>query len=109
VVVFPRRYRRAAHRGGAAKANAALADADRRKDEFVAVLSHELRNRRATAVIERQVAHVVRLVDDLLDLSRIATGKIELRRDLFTLGSIVSTAVEADTRRPFRVLMRRAP
>ena len=98
------------------KANAALAEADRRKDEFIAVLSHELRNplapiryalpllaeeplgergRRATAVIERQIAHVVRLVDDLLDVSRIATGKIELRRDLFTLGSIVSTAVEA--------------
>ena len=98
------------------KANATLAEADRRKDEFIAVLSHELRNplapiryalpllgeeplgergRRATAVIERQVAHVVRMVDDLLDVSRIATGKIELRRDLFTLGSIVSTAVEA--------------
>ena len=98
------------------KANAALAEADRRKDEFIAVLSHELRNplapiryalpllaeeslgergRRALAVIERQVAHVVRLVDDLLDVSRIATGKIELRRDLFALGAIVSTAVEA--------------
>ena len=98
------------------RANAALAEADRRKDEFIAVLSHELRNplapiryalpllgeeslgergRRATAIIERQVAHVVRLVDDLLDVSRITTGKIELRPDLFTLGSIVSTAVEA--------------
>lgn len=98
------------------KAYVALAEADRRKDEFIAVLSHELRNplapiryalpllrdqpleergRRATAVIERQVAHLVRLVDDLLDVSRIATGKIELRRDLLTLGSIVSTAVEA--------------
>ncbi len=98
------------------QANAALAEADRRKDEFIAVLSHEMRNplapiryalpllgeepfgergRRAIAVIERQVAHVVRLVDDLLDVSRIATGKIELRRDLLTLGSIVSTAVEA--------------
>jgi PAS domain S-box-containing protein len=86
------------------KANAALAEAHRRKDEFIAVLSHELRNplapiryalpllgeeplgergRRATAVIERQVAHLVRLVDDLLDVSRIATGKMELRRDLF--------------------------
>ena len=97
-------------------ANATLAEADRRKDEFIAVLSHELRNplapiryalpllgeerfgergRRAIAVIERQVAHVVRMVDDLLDVSRITTGKIELRRDFFTLGSIVSTAVEA--------------
>ena len=98
------------------EAIAALADADRRKDEFIAVLSHELRNplapiryalpllgeeplgergRRATAIIERQVAHVARLVDDLLGVSRIATGKIELRRDFFTLGSVVSTAVEA--------------
>jgi signal transduction histidine kinase/CheY-like chemotaxis protein len=98
------------------KANATLAEADRRKDEFIAVLSHELRNplapiryalpllgeeplgergSRAAAVIERQVAHVVRMVDDLLDVSRITTGKIELRRDLFTIGSIVSTAVEA--------------
>ena len=98
------------------QANASLAEADRRKDEFIAVLSHELRNplapiryalplladepldergRRATAVIERQVAQVVRMVDDLLDVSRITTGKIELRRDLFTLGSIVSMAVEA--------------
>jgi signal transduction histidine kinase/CheY-like chemotaxis protein len=98
------------------QANAALAAAGRRKDEFIAVLSHELRNplapiryalpllgeeplgergRRVIAVIERQVAHVVRMVDDLLDVSRITTGKIELRRDLFTLGSIVSTAVEA--------------
>jgi PAS domain S-box-containing protein len=78
------------------QANAALAEADRRKDEFTAVLSHELRNplapiryalpllgeerlgeagRRATAVIDRQVAHLVRLVDDLLDISRITTGK----------------------------------
>jgi signal transduction histidine kinase len=98
------------------KANATLSEADHRKDEFIAVLSHELRNplapiryalpllgeeplgdrgRRAAAVIERQVAQIVRMVDDLLDVSRITTGKIELRRDLFTLGSIVSTAVEA--------------
>jgi PAS domain S-box-containing protein len=98
------------------KANAALAEADRRKDEFIAVLSHELRNplapiryalpllgeqrlgqagRRATAVIDRQLAHLVRLVDDLLDVSRITTGKIELRRDVVTLGSVVSAAVEA--------------
>lgn len=98
------------------EANAALAESDRRKDEFIAVLSHELRNplapiryavpllaeeplgeagRRATAVIDRQVAHLVRLVDDLLDVSRISTGKIELQPELVTLGSVVSAAVEA--------------
>jgi signal transduction histidine kinase/ActR/RegA family two-component response regulator len=97
-------------------ANAALAEADRRKDEFIAVLSHELRNplapiryalpllaeerlgppgRRATEVIDRQVAHLTRLVDDLLDVSRITAGKIDLRRDHVALGAVVSTAVEA--------------
>jgi PAS domain S-box-containing protein len=97
-------------------ANAALAEADRRKDEFIAVLSHELRNplapiryalpllaeerlgpsgRRATEVIDRQVAHLSRLVDDLLDVSRITAGKIDLRRDHVALGTVISTAVEA--------------
>jgi signal transduction histidine kinase len=80
----------------------ALRDADRRKDEFLAVLSHELRNplapisngltilatapldgeaaRRAREIVGRQVRQLVRLVDDLLDVTRIARGKIELRR-----------------------------
>jgi PAS domain S-box-containing protein len=83
-------------------ANARLREADRRKDEFLGMLSHELRNplapirnslfildrveptspqaRRAKDVIGRQVAHLTRLVDDLLDVTRIARGKIELRR-----------------------------
>jgi PAS domain S-box-containing protein len=98
------------------KANAALAEADRRKDEFIAVLSHELRNplapiryalpllgeeplgeggRRATAVIDRQVAHLSRLVDDLLDVSRITSGKIDLQRDYVALGAILGGAAEA--------------
>jgi two-component system, chemotaxis family, CheB/CheR fusion protein len=101
---------------GLARANAALAEADRRKNEFIAVLSHELRNplapiryalpllgeerlgaagRRATEVIDRQVAQLSRLVDDLLDMSRITAGKFELRREHVTLRSVLSAAVEA--------------
>jgi len=98
------------------KANTALAEADRRKDEFIAILSHELRNplapiryalpllseerlgeggRRAVAVIDRQIAHLTRLVDDLLDVSRITAGKIELRPEHVTLSAVLSAAVEA--------------
>lgn len=99
----------------------ALADADRRKNEFLAMLAHELRNplapirnaleimRRvagsesssphsidaAVAMMERQVGHMVRLVDDLLDVGRISRGKIELRRERVELASIVYHAVEA--------------
>jgi signal transduction histidine kinase/CheY-like chemotaxis protein len=96
--------------------NSALAHADQRKDEFLAMLAHELRNpmapivnavqlirlpgtdphvtERALGVLERQVKHMVRLVDDLLDLSRITTGKIELRREPVSLASIVDHAVQ---------------
>jgi two-component system CheB/CheR fusion protein len=98
------------------QAEEALREADRRKDEFIAILSHELRNplapiryalpllseerlgdggRRAVAVIDRQAAHLARLVDDLLDVSRITAGKIELRRDRVTLAALVAAAVEA--------------
>ena len=93
-----------------------LREADRRKDEFIAVLSHELRNPlapiryalpilqeerfseaagRAMAAINRQVDHLARLVDDLLDVSRITRGKIELRREYVTLASVVQASVEA--------------
>jgi signal transduction histidine kinase len=96
-------------------ANARLGDADRRKDEFIAILSHELRNplapiryalplfrrgeldetaARALGVVERQVEHLTRLVDDLLDVSRITRGQIELRQEYVTLGSILTSAVE---------------
>jgi PAS domain S-box-containing protein len=94
----------------------ALRDADRRKDEFLATLAHELRNplapirnslqilslpqvdpstaRHVRDVMERQVHHLVRLVDDLLDVSRVMRGKIELRKECVDLGVIVSRAVE---------------
>ncbi|HEY2736306.1 MAG TPA: hybrid sensor histidine kinase/response regulator, partial [Polyangiales bacterium] len=86
--------------------------ANRAKDEFLAMLGHELRNplspiltalglmrlrgehSREHAVIERQVGHLVRLVDDLLDVSRITRGKIELRLAPVELSSIVQRAVE---------------
>jgi signal transduction histidine kinase/ActR/RegA family two-component response regulator len=95
-----------------------LRDADRLKDEFIAVLAHELRNplvpiragvellksaREKPALVddirpmmERQLGHMVRLIDDLLDVSRITSGKIELRRQRVTLSSIVTSAVEAN-------------
>jgi CheY-like chemotaxis protein len=93
-----------------------LRDADRRKDEFLATLSHELRNPlapirnalelmrrgghdralsdRALAIMERQVQQLVRLTDDLLDVSRITRNKIELRRDRIDLRTVVSSAIE---------------
>ena len=94
----------------------ALRDADRRKDEFLAMLSHELRNplapirnslfvlshsdpgseasRRAQVIIDRQVTHLTRLVDDLLDVTRIARGKIQLQLEDVELGAIVRRTLE---------------
>jgi PAS domain S-box-containing protein len=94
---------------------AAAEAASRTKDEFLAILGHELRNPLAPiltalqlmnlrgdqsvmkerTVIDRQVRHLVRLVDDLLDVSRIATGKIELRREPVEIADAVAAAVEA--------------
>ena len=88
--------------------------ASRAKDEFLAMLGHELRNplapivtgldliklrhgrglERELTVIERQAQHLVRLVDDLLDISRIAHGKIELKRARLDLDGIVASAIE---------------
>ncbi|MHB8879850.1 MAG: sensor histidine kinase, partial [Myxococcaceae bacterium] len=93
----------------------ALRDADRRKDDFLGVLSHELRNplapirnsvyllsrsalddrgKRATAVIDRQATQLSRLVDDLLDVTRIARGKVQLHRTRLDLAGIIRQAVE---------------
>jgi signal transduction histidine kinase len=95
---------------------AALQEADRRKDEFLATLAHELRNPLAplrhgldvlrknpdTAeagnvrdMMDRQLSHLVRLIDDLLDVSRVSQGKIELRREKITLESVARSAIEA--------------
>jgi PAS domain S-box-containing protein len=97
-------------------AQKALLDADRRKDEFLATLAHELRNplapimqatrtashasaspdqiRWSLDVIRRQVGNMARLLDDLLDVSRITRGRLEVRRERVTLKTIVDTAVE---------------
>jgi signal transduction histidine kinase len=99
------------------RAEEALRDADRRKDEFLAMLAHELRNplapvrhalevvrvrsgsddvvRRTLASAERQVVHMTRLVDDLLDVSRITRGRVELRRGTVALADVVEAAVQA--------------
>lgn len=98
----------------------ALKEADRRKDEFLATLAHELRNplapitnglqlirlsandphtlHDASAIIERQVQQMVRLVDDLLDVARINSNKLELRKERVTFDQIVNSALE--TSRP---------
>jgi len=97
-----------------------LQEADRRKDEFLATLAHELRNplapirnalqiirlagdnaqavELAKDVMDRQLRHMVRLVDDLLDVSRITRGKVELRKERVDLTKIIHSAVE--TSRP---------
>ncbi len=91
-----------------------LQDADRRKDEFLAVLGHELRNplapvvtalevvrrdptalQRQLAIIERQTRHMVRIVDDLLDVSRISRGKIELRKQKISVRDALVRAADA--------------
>jgi signal transduction histidine kinase/DNA-binding response OmpR family regulator len=109
-----------AHRAAIALDNARLyhdiQESDRRKNEFLAMLAHELRNplapirsavqimrltgpdlpdlRWAREVIDRQVQHMVRLVDDLLDVSRITRGKIKLQLETVDIATVVASAVE---------------
>jgi signal transduction histidine kinase len=98
------------------RAEESLLQTHRRKDDFLATLAHELRSplapirnaleimrlgaadpqiiERGRAMMERQVAHLVRLIDDLLDISRITRGKIELRKQPVALADVVAGAVE---------------
>jgi two-component system, chemotaxis family, CheB/CheR fusion protein len=106
---------------GRKRAERALLEGDRRKDEFLATLAHELRNPlaplstaiqvlrnapddRATrehlyAMMERQLAHLVRLVDDLLDLARVSRGVIELKTEPLEVAGVVRTALETSAPR----------
>jgi two-component system CheB/CheR fusion protein len=101
-------------------ANARLSEANRRKDEFLAMLGHELRNplaavagavrvmgtqdladpvlEKARAVAERQSAHMARMLDDLLDVSRITEGKVKLKQEQVALADVIDSSVE--TARP---------
>jgi PAS domain S-box-containing protein len=96
--------------------SAGLREADQRKDEFLAMLAHELRNplaaissaaqvlkgaeiegqaRQASEIVGRQAGHMARLLDDLLDVSRVTQGKIRLRRQRVALGAAIESALEA--------------
>ena len=97
--------------------NARLAEADRRKDEFLAMLSHELRNplapirnasyalhvllpenervQRQREIIDRQLGHMARLIEDLLDVARITRGMIQLRRERLDLRDVLTQALES--------------
>ena len=101
------------------RAEAVLQETDRRKDEFLAILAHELRNplaplrnalhvlrlaglspnpatlEQTRGMMERQVQQMVHLIDDLLDISRITRGKIELRRERVELAAVIRDALEA--------------
>ena len=114
--LYQQRNQIAAQRDELKSYAAALTEADRRKDEFLATLAHELRNPLApirngldilrtspTApnaeeirdVMDRQLSHLVRLVDDLLDVSRVSQGKIDLRKARIALSDVIKTALDA--------------
>jgi PAS domain S-box-containing protein len=103
--------------GAQKAAERALVEADRRKDEFLALLAHELRNPLgpirhavnivrakpvsaaeldwAISIIDRQASHMTRLVEDLLDVSRITRGRIDLRMERLDVASVLHSAIEA--------------
>jgi signal transduction histidine kinase len=111
-----RQYEIRDHLGETKRVNEALREADRRKDEFLAILAHELRNplaplrnslesmrlapedvesvSAARAIMERQVDQMVRLIDDLLDVSRVSRGKIKLGRETLEVKALVDGALE---------------
>jgi signal transduction histidine kinase/ActR/RegA family two-component response regulator len=111
-----RQYQIREHLAERERTEAALRADDRRKDEFLAILAHELRNplapirsslqflrlaesgdpgvARMGSMLERQLNHLVRLVDDLLEVSRITRGKIELRREPIEVAALARTAIE---------------
>jgi signal transduction histidine kinase/CheY-like chemotaxis protein len=115
-----RQYQLRRHLAERALAEESLRLADQRKDEFLATLGHELRNplaplqtalhllkasdlrdplaRRVSAVMDRQVGYLVRLVDDLLEVSRITRGQVQVRSDVIELSTVVQAAI--DTSRP---------
>jgi signal transduction histidine kinase len=114
--LYQQRHQIAAQRDELKAYADALTEADRRKDEFLATLAHELRNPlspirngldilRASPtapkaeeirdMMDRQLSHLVRLVDDLLDVSRVSQGKVELRKQQIALSELIKTAVEA--------------
>jgi signal transduction histidine kinase/CheY-like chemotaxis protein len=117
-----RQYQIRGHLEERERATEALRAADQRKDEFLATLGHELRNPlaplltglhllrlsggqdptigRMTDVMERQITHLVRLVDDLLEVSRITRGVIDVQREPVELGALLRSAVET-TRQMF--------
>ncbi|VTS00725.1 histidine kinase : Putative sensor histidine kinase OS=Variovorax paradoxus B4 GN=VAPA_1c17480 PE=4 SV=1: HisKA: HATPase_c: Response_reg [Gemmata massiliana] len=112
-----RQYQVREYVAGQARLAEELRDADRRKDEFLAMLAHELRNplapirnglailqmadgdraavRKTYGMMSRQVDHLGRLVDDLLDVSRITRGKVELRKEAVDLNAVLARAAEA--------------
>ncbi|MFC0134361.1 sensor histidine kinase [Massilia eurypsychrophila] len=92
-----------------------MRDQDRRKDEFLAILAHELRNplapirtgltllkvapsieatAKTTEIMERQVGYMVDLIDDLLDVSRITSGKIQLKKERLEVRTVLDSALE---------------
>jgi signal transduction histidine kinase len=114
--LYQQRHQIAAQRDELKAYAEALTEADRRKDEFLATLAHELRNplspirngldilRASPAaakaeeirdMMDRQLSHLVRLVDDLLDVSRVSQGKVELRKEQIALSELLKTAIEA--------------